>query len=85
MKWLRTARAAETHRPHRSSDSPRYWEDSAPRIWPPPHTFKQTHRLARRVLPGVRYRRLLLWRYSLVWTKPAPGASAGRAARGRGR
>lgn len=48
-----------------------FWEDSAPRRWPPPDTFAETRRLARRVLPGVRYRRLLLWRYSLVWTKPA--------------
>ena len=48
-----------------------YWEDSAPRVWPPPDTFSETRRMARRVLPGVRYRRLLLWRYSLVWTKPA--------------
>ena len=47
------------------------WEDAAPRLWPPPDTFKQTRALARRVLPGVRYRRLLLWRYSLVWTKPS--------------
>jgi hypothetical protein len=31
----------------------------------------ETRRLARGVLPGVRYRRRLLWRYSLVWTKPA--------------
>jgi ubiquinone/menaquinone biosynthesis C-methylase UbiE len=46
------------------------WEDAAPRVWPPPATFAETHRLARRVLPGVRYRRLLLFRYSLVWTKP---------------
>ena len=44
---------------------------SAPRLWPPLDTFEQTRRLARRVLPGVRYRRLVLWRYSLVWTKPA--------------
>jgi SAM-dependent methyltransferase len=56
------------HRVHRLSKP--YWEDSAPRVWPPPQTFKQTRRLARRLLPGVRYRRLLLWRYSLVWTKP---------------
>jgi SAM-dependent methyltransferase len=48
-----------------------YWEDSAPRLWPPPATFSETRRVARRVLPGVRYRRLLLWRYSLVWRKPA--------------
>jgi 2-polyprenyl-3-methyl-5-hydroxy-6-metoxy-1,4-benzoquinol methylase len=48
-----------------------YWEDSAPRVWPPPDTFSETRRVGRRVLPGVRYRRRLLWRYSLVWTKPA--------------
>ncbi|HEX6696860.1 MAG TPA: class I SAM-dependent methyltransferase [Solirubrobacteraceae bacterium] len=48
-----------------------YWEDSAPRLWPPPDSFGETRRLARRVLPGARYRRRLLWRYSLVWTKPA--------------
>jgi hypothetical protein len=47
------------------------WEDSAPRLWPPRDSFGETRRLTRRVLPGVRYRRLLLWRYSLVWTKPA--------------
>ena len=57
------------HRVHRLSKP--YWEDAAPRVWPPPDSFGQTRRLARRVLPGVRYRRLLLWRYSLVWTKPA--------------
>jgi SAM-dependent methyltransferase len=48
-----------------------WWEDSAPRVWPPPDTHAQIRRLARRLLPGVRYRRLLLFRYSLVWTKPA--------------
>jgi ubiquinone/menaquinone biosynthesis C-methylase UbiE len=48
-----------------------YWEDSAPRLWPPPDSFGETRRLARRVLLGARYRRRLLWRYSLVWTKPA--------------
>ena len=25
---------------------------------------------ARRLLPGARYRRHLLWRYSLLWAKP---------------
>ena len=25
---------------------------------------------AARLLPGARYRRHLLWRYSLLWTKP---------------
>jgi ubiquinone/menaquinone biosynthesis C-methylase UbiE len=60
---------AAGHRLHRLGKP--CWEDSAPRLWPPPDTFGETRRLARRVLPGVRYRRLLLFRYSLVWTKPA--------------
>ena len=28
-------------------------------------------RPAARVLPGARFGRHLLWRYSLIWTKPA--------------
>jgi hypothetical protein len=27
-------------------------------------------RVTAKVLPGVRYRRYLLWRYSLIWIKP---------------
>ena len=42
----------------------------APQVWPPPLTFGQTRRAASRVLPGMRYRRHLLWRYSLTWIKP---------------
>jgi 2-polyprenyl-3-methyl-5-hydroxy-6-metoxy-1,4-benzoquinol methylase len=48
-----------------------YWEISAPIVWPPPETYAGMRRLAAELLPGVRYRRHLLWRYSLVWTKPA--------------
>jgi 2-polyprenyl-3-methyl-5-hydroxy-6-metoxy-1,4-benzoquinol methylase len=44
---------------------------AAPVLWPPPHTYPQIRRIAAQVLPGVRYRRRLLWRYSLLWTKPA--------------
>ncbi len=47
-----------------------YWEHSAPMVWPPPHTYDEMRAIAERTLPGVRYRRHLLWRYSLVWTKP---------------
>ena len=47
-----------------------YWDHSAPTVWPPPLDYGQTRRLAKRELPGVRYRRHLLFRYSLVWTKP---------------
>lgn len=47
-----------------------YWEISAPTLWPPPETYAGMRRLAAELLPGARYRRHLLWRYSLVWTKP---------------
>jgi hypothetical protein len=33
-------------------------------------TWAEVHAAARDVLPGVRYRRHLLWRYSLLWRKP---------------
>lgn len=46
------------------------YEDCAPRVWPPPLTYSQTRRVAESVLPGVTYRRHLLWRYSLQWMKP---------------
>ena len=51
----------------------RGWNEvSAPTLWPPPHSYRQVRAIARRELPGVHYRRHLLWRYSLVWTKPPP-------------
>jgi ubiquinone/menaquinone biosynthesis C-methylase UbiE len=36
----------------------------------PEMTWAEVHATARQVLPGVRYRRHLLWRYSLRWRKP---------------
>jgi SAM-dependent methyltransferase len=42
-----------------------------PLVWPPPLSYGQMRRLAGQLLPGVRYRRHLYWRYSLIWTKPA--------------
>jgi SAM-dependent methyltransferase len=47
-----------------------HWEHSAPTVWPPPVTFHEMKKIARRVLPGARYRRRLLGRYSLIWRKP---------------
>jgi SAM-dependent methyltransferase len=41
-----------------------------PVIWPPPLTYRDMRRLATDVLPGVRYRHHLYWRYSLIWAKP---------------
>src|SRR5262249_29436685 len=39
-----------------------------PIVWPPPERYATMRRLATELLPGVRWRRHLLWRYSLVWT-----------------
>jgi SAM-dependent methyltransferase len=36
----------------------------------PELTVREVRRRARAVLPGVRVRRLLFWRYSLVWHRP---------------
>lgn len=47
-----------------------YWEHPSPTVWPPPETYAGMRHLAAQLLPGARYRRHLLWRYSLVWTKP---------------
>jgi ubiquinone/menaquinone biosynthesis C-methylase UbiE len=42
-----------------------------PVVWPPAETYQQIRALANRLLPGVRYRRHLYWRYSICWRKPA--------------
>jgi SAM-dependent methyltransferase len=47
-----------------------FWEHSAPQCWPPPTTYREIRELSARLLPGVRYRRHLLGRYSLVWYRP---------------
>jgi len=47
-----------------------YTEHTSPTVWPPPLTYGQVRQTAERILPGVRYRRHALWRYSLVWNNP---------------
>lgn len=47
-----------------------YWEHSAPKVWNTPDTYRTVRNVAERLLPGVRYRRHLLWRYSLLWLRP---------------
>ena len=49
------------------------WNSPAPRVWPPPHTYSEIRDLATATLPGARFHRHLLWRYSIVWTKPSRG------------
>jgi 2-polyprenyl-3-methyl-5-hydroxy-6-metoxy-1,4-benzoquinol methylase len=52
------------------SRSRTYWEHSAPTVWPPAQTYRDVRRMAASVLPGSQFRRHLLWRYSISWTKP---------------
>jgi len=65
--WTHRAADAWNRRANAVQSEVRY---QSPVIWPPPLTYRQMRQLAERVLPGVRYRRHLYWRYSLVWRKP---------------
>lgn len=47
------------------------WEHPSPMVWPPAHTNREVERIARALLPGCRFRRHVLWRYSLLWAKPS--------------
>lgn len=48
-----------------------YWDHGCECVWPAPHSFRDVREAAGRVLPGAVYTRELLWRYTLVWDKPA--------------
>jgi SAM-dependent methyltransferase len=54
-----------------------YWEQPSPTVWPPPLSYAEMRALSGQALPGVRYRRHLLWRYSLIWVKPARAEAEG--------
>lgn len=57
-------------RVHRHILRKRYWEHDAPKVWPPPLSYAEVRATATALLPGVIYRRQMLWRYSLVWIRP---------------
>lgn len=56
---------------HRVHLRRRQWVQSQAPTRKPGQTYAAMRRLARMLLPGSRFRRRLLWRYSIVWTKPA--------------
>lgn len=60
----------------------RRWDHSAPVCWPPSLTYGAMKAVSARTLPGVRYRRHLLGRYSLVWRRPDQAAATARFAAG---
>jgi 2-polyprenyl-3-methyl-5-hydroxy-6-metoxy-1,4-benzoquinol methylase len=65
------AAAALASRAHRIRKG--WWSSPAPRVWPAPHTYAEMRELTRRVLPGARFRRHLLFRYTIVWLRPWRG------------
>jgi 2-polyprenyl-3-methyl-5-hydroxy-6-metoxy-1,4-benzoquinol methylase len=48
----------------------RYYEHSAPIVWPPTDSFFDVRRIAEVVLPGACFKRHALWRYTVIWNKP---------------
>jgi SAM-dependent methyltransferase len=48
-----------------------HWQHPSPLVWPPPVTYPQMRALAAEILPGAQYRRHLLFRYSIIWRRPA--------------
>jgi 2-polyprenyl-3-methyl-5-hydroxy-6-metoxy-1,4-benzoquinol methylase len=65
----RDALATLVHRAHQAATG--YWQSPAPTLTPARLSYPEIRRLAERVLPGARLRRHLLWRYSIVWSRPA--------------
>ena len=53
----------------------RQGESGAP-VMDPQMSWREVRAAAAQTLPGVRYRRRLLWRYSLLWRKPGPAVQA---------
>jgi SAM-dependent methyltransferase len=49
-----------------------YLKQTAPTAWPPPTTYGGLRRIAAAELPDAQFRRRVLWRYSLTWTRPVP-------------
>jgi 2-polyprenyl-3-methyl-5-hydroxy-6-metoxy-1,4-benzoquinol methylase len=50
----------------------RFYNHTAPIVWPPKDSFRDVRRLATTVLPNAVFRRHPLWRYTLIWQKPSP-------------
>jgi len=46
------------------------YNHSAPIVWPPPLTNKKTKKLTEKILPGSKFRKQLLNRYTVIWEKP---------------
>ncbi len=52
-----------------------YQDVTAPTVWPPARSYAEIRRITQQELAGSRYRRHLLWRYSVIWTNPRTGSA----------
>jgi SAM-dependent methyltransferase len=50
-------------------------DEAMPKVLDPPLTTRQARDVAATLLPGAHVRRLLFWRYLLLWRRPIEGAS----------
>jgi 2-polyprenyl-3-methyl-5-hydroxy-6-metoxy-1,4-benzoquinol methylase len=48
-----------------------HWKHTAPVNMHFPHSYAQVRRIASTTLPGMRWRRLPMFRYAVIWNKPA--------------
>ena len=47
-----------------------YREHTAPKVWPPPHTYAEVRNAAAEILPDAQWQQFPMWRYALTWNKP---------------
>ncbi|MEV0821201.1 class I SAM-dependent methyltransferase [Nonomuraea rubra] len=71
LDWIISGAGQVASRALRLRHGPKTGPGRAVPAMDPVLSWGETGRLARRVLPGCRFRRLLLRRYLLVWDKPA--------------
>ena len=64
-QWARDAVDAVTIRPHILLRG--VWHTPAPKTWPPPITYTEARERSSAILPGVEYRRVPHFRYTLRW------------------
>lgn len=46
------------------------WQPAVPIVSASGASYAEIREMAERLLPGARFRRHLLWRYSLIWQRP---------------
>ncbi len=49
-----------------------YWEHPSPIKHNISDSYRRVQGIAEQILPGARFQRLVLWRFSLIWQKPLP-------------